>query len=163
MQDLNELQKYLLEDFEYKDGELYWKKKGFSRTIGKKVGNFDKYGYLRMHYRYKTVFIHRLVFLMHHGYLPKILDHIDGNKTNNKIENLREANLFQNSANSKIPKTNTTGVKGVSWRKREQRYFAVCRVNGKQHEIGRFQVLDDAAKAVKEFREKHHGEFARHE
>jgi hypothetical protein len=162
MQDLIELQKKLLEDFEYKDGELYWKKKGYSRTIGKKVGSPDRNGYLHMHYRYKTVFIHRLIFLMHHGYLPKILDHIDGNPTNNRIENLREATAFQNSANSKISKSNTTGVKGVSWRKREQRYFAQCRVNGKQYEIGRFKVLEDAAKAVREFREKFHGDFARH-
>ena len=163
MQDLIELQKQLLEDFEYKDGELFWKKRGSGRVLGKKVGVANKAGYITMYYRFKTRLVHRSIFLIHHGYLPKILDHIDGNKQNNRIENLREATDAQNRANSKTPITSKTGIKGVCWLKREQRYFAYCMVNGKRYELGVFKEIEKATTKVKEFREKHLGEFARHE
>jgi hypothetical protein len=167
MQDLSKLQEKILKDFEYRDGHLYWKERCQGRKLHNRVGSLDRDGYLHMGYtddqgRRKTFFLHRLIFLMHHGYLPKILDHIDGNKSNNKIENLREATHSQNLFNSKISKRNSTGVKGVSWKKREQRFLASCTVNGKHYELGHFKVLDDAAKVVKEFREKHHGAFAKH-
>jgi len=160
--EIHELRNYILEDFEYREGHLFWKKRKRGVKLGNRVGNLDKYGYLHMSYRGKMLFLHRMIFLMHHGYLPKSLDHIDANRSNNKIENLREASHFQNMQNIRISKRNKTGVKGVCWRKREQRYFAICNVNGKQYELGSFKLLDEAAKAVKEFREKNHGEFARH-
>ena len=73
---------------------------------------------------YKTVFLskdknrklfllHRLVFLVHQGYLPEIIDHMDGNRTNNSIDNLREVTRSQNMMNSKMNKKNTSGYKGV--------------------------------------------------
>ena len=99
---------------------------------------------------------------MHHGYLPPILDHIDGNIKNNKIENLREATQSQNQFNRKIDKDSNTGVKGVKWVEKRKQYLAHVRVNYKKHYVGCFKVLEDAEKAVKAFREKHHGKFARH-
>jgi len=162
MQDQSDLQKQLLEDFEYKDGTLYWKKKGRSRIMGKALGSHDKDGYLQMCYRYKTLRIHRLIFAMHHGYFPEIVDHIDGNIFNNKIDNLRGATFLQNNYNTGISKRNTTGVKGVCWKQKKQRYLASCKINGKAFELGYFKLIEDATKAIMEFREKHHGEFARH-
>ena len=158
----SDLQKILLEDFEYKDGELYWKKPGRSRKVGNKIGCLDRHGYIHTHYRCKTYLLHRLIFLMHRGYLPSMLDHIDGNKLNNRIENLREATFFENSSNARISKRNTTGIKGVSWDKRRQKFRAVCNFNYKKYEIGSFKTLDEASKAVKKFREEHHGAFANH-
>ena len=162
MQDLTELRERIIKDFEYRDGFLYWRERGPGRKINNKVGTPNKRGYLHIGYKGKAYFIHRLIFLIHHGYLPKILDHIDGNPENNRIENLREATHSQNICNSKLSKRNSTGFKGVSWRKREQRFLASCTINKKHHELGLFKIAEDAAKAVKEFREKHHGEFARH-
>jgi hypothetical protein len=163
MQDLIEMQNQLLEDFEYKDGEISWKKRGSGRVLGKKVGVANKRGYMTMYYRFKHAYVHRVIFLMHHGYLPKYIDHIDGNPSNNTIENLREATVAQNRANSKTPSTSKTGIKGVCWLKKEQRYFAYCMVNGKQHDLGTFKKIEEATTKVKEFREKNLGEFARHE
>ena len=114
----------------------------------------------------KNFYVHQLVAMAFLGHVPNgntlEVDHIDGNIHNNKIENLREATKLQNNYNARISKRNKTGVKGVSWKQREQRYLAACSVKGKKYEIGYFKALEDAAKAVREFREKHHGEFARH-
>jgi hypothetical protein len=162
MQDLIELQKKLITDFEYKDGGLYWRENKCRRNMSKPAGNPHK-NYLSLNYKNHTYTVHRLIFLYHHGYLPPILDHIDGNPMNNRIENLRPATKNQNGYNMKIRSNNTTGYKGVYWRNREQRYLAACSVEGKKIELGYFKILEDAVKAVKEFREKHHGEFARHE
>jgi hypothetical protein len=162
MQDLNEFKDNLIKDLEYRDGDLYWKERGPGRTLNNKITAPDRNGYLRIGYKRKIYFVHRIIFLMHHGYLPKLLDHIDGNPANNKIENLREATYSENVCNSKISKRNSTGFKGVSWKKREQRFLASCTINGKHHELGFFKVAEDAAKVVREFREKHHGKFARH-
>jgi hypothetical protein len=163
MQDHLELQKLLLEDLEYKDGEIFWKKRGPARVLGKKVGSVNKHGYVTMFYKLKTMTVHRAIFLMHHGYLPKHVDHIDGNKKNNRIENLRAATPAQNRANSKIPTTNKSGFKGVCWLKNKKKFWAYCRVDGKQYDLGTFKELQDAIKVVREFRDKHLGEFVRHE
>jgi len=64
-----------------------------------------------------------LIFLYHHGYLPKFVDHIDGNKKNNRIENLREATKSQNAMNQKVSTRNTSGIKGVMWHKRDKKWF----------------------------------------
>lgn len=162
MQDLIELQKKLLEDFEYKDGALYWKEPKYRRKMDIPVGRKHK-NYLTLNYKSRTYVIHRLIFLYHHGYLPDTLDHIDNDTYNNRIENLRPATRNQNGYNMKIRSSNKTGYKGICWKKREQRYLAACSVEGKRFEIGYFKVLEDAVKAIKQFREKHHGEFARHE
>ena len=70
--------------------------------------------YLSTNTHSKMMLLHRLVFLVHHNYLPNIVDHIDGEKTNNSIDNLREATHSQNMMNSKKGKNNTSGFKGVS-------------------------------------------------
>jgi len=159
---LDELRQDILFRFEYKDGELYRQNSKYKKKIGHKVGKIDKEGYVVTFSNGKKYFVHRLIFLMHHGSLPERLDHIDGNRSNNKIENLRKADKYENQYNRKLAKNNTTGVKGVTWRKKEKRFLAICHVSGKRFELGYFKILEDAKKAVEEFREKHHGEFARH-
>lgn len=156
-------QKELLELFDYReDGELIWKVSRQRIKIGKVAGNTNNKGYKFIMVNYKNYLIHRLIFLYHHGYLPEFVDHIDGDKLNNRIENLRECTRSQNMYNQKKTKTNTSGVKGVSWYKNRGKWKSQCRVNGKVHYLGMYDDLSDAEKAVKEFREKQHGEFMNH-
>jgi len=143
--DLNEL-------FEYKDGFLYWKPS--------KAGTICGQGYWQTGIQGKYFKNHRLIFLMHHGYLPDMIDHIDGNRLNNRIENLRPATKSQNSYNSMKKKTNKSGIKGVSWRPDLKKYRARLYANSKCYELGSFENIEDAEKAISEAREKHHGEFA---
>ena len=67
--------------FYYKDGVLYWKdNRGYCHTKDKPVGSVTKAGYFESKLNLKTFKVHRVVFLLHHGYLPEVIDHIDGNK-----------------------------------------------------------------------------------
>ena len=146
-------QEQLHELFEYRDGDLYWKPS--------KAGTVDGSGYLQTGIQGRYFKNHRLIFLMHHGYLPSLIDHIDGNKLNNKIENLRPATRSQNSFNSMKSKINKSGVKGVSWRENLKKYRARIYANKKTYELGHFEKLEDAERAVMEARLKYHGEFAK--
>jgi len=148
--------------FDYRGGSLYWKIKPTGTVnIGDEVG-FSSDRYIRCCILGKSYAIHRMIFLYHHGYLPKEVDHINGIITDNRIENLRESTRYQNTYNTKKPKSNTSGIKGVSWDKRQNRWVAYCSVGGKRFHVGYHKKLEEAEKAVREFRENHHGEFVNH-
>ena len=87
---------------------------------------------------------------------------IDGDKLNNRPSNLRAASNSQNNCNKGIPSTNSSGIKGVFWNKRRGKWEAKCSLNGRTQYLGCFHDTDQAAAAVRAFREKCHGEFARH-
>ena len=99
---------------------------------------------------------------MFHGSLPDHIDHIDGNRLNNRIENLRSASKVENGQNAKLSKANKSGFKGVSWYKASSKWAAECWVNKKKHYLGYFDTIEQATFAVKSFREQNHGLFARH-
>jgi hypothetical protein len=142
--------------FEYRDGHLFWK------TTGKKAGWTESHNYDFVGFKGSQYKKHRLIFLFHHGHLPKYVDHIDNNRQNNRIENLREATASQNSWNQRKRVTNTSGIKGVGWNKKANAWGARCMINYKSHFLGRFKCIEDAENAIKLFRQQHHGEFARH-
>lgn len=147
----------LQDSFDYKDGHLFWKKSG------KKAGWIDNHNYEFVGFKGNQYKSHRLIFLLHHGYLPKYVDHINNNRSDNRIENLREATALQNSWNQKKRITNTSGIKGVGWNKKAQAWGARCMLNYKSYFLGRFKHLEDAENAIKLFRKEHQGEFARHQ
>lgn len=149
-----DITKEFVEDvLEYRDGELYWKPF--------KAGTHDGNGYLQVGIQRRYFKVHRLIFLMHHGYLPEVIDHIDGNRQNNRIENLREATRSQNGYNSKLSKHNKSGAKGVSWREKTKKWRARIYAEKKQISLGEFEKFEDAKAAVIAAREKHHKQFAR--
>jgi len=154
---------YLHEIFEYKDGSLYYKiQTSPNSKIGKKVGSLTNRGYLSTTIKSKFYLIHRVIFFMFYGYLPKNLDHIDGNRLNNKIENLRPATFGQNAQNAKIRKDNKFNVKGVYWFKELKKWKVDIGINGKRKYIGVFEDLELAELVAQEARDKYHGKFARH-
>lgn len=152
----------LHELFEYRDGQLYCKKWRRNLKVGEKVGSKDKKGYLYTKINSIPFSIHRLIFLMHYGYLPKEVDHIDGDRLNNSIDNLRASDSTTNQWNSKIRADNKSGVKGVCFDKSKNRWCARVAVNGKRFNVGYFYSLEDAEKSIKKFREENHGEFTNH-
>lgn len=104
--------------------------------------------------------IHRLAWLYVYGiFPPQMLDHINGNKLDNRISNLREATLSQNQFNTKINKLNTTGFKGVRRTNRKTPYTASIRINKKIVHLGVFNTPEEAHKAYCKAAKEIHGEF----
>jgi hypothetical protein len=98
---------------------------------------------------------------MFYGYMPKIIDHIDGNPKNNRIENLREATQGQNLCNKSIQSNNKSGYKGICWSEKRKEWTATCQLNGKT--IRKYcKNLDEAIKVMRKLREELHGQFAHH-
>ena len=149
--------------FQYKDGNLYWKLSNSRRApIGAKAGSMTN-GYLTIRFNKTLIKNHRIVFLLHHGYMPDHIDHINGCATDNRIENLRECTQSQNNINIRRPRHNRSGYKNVCWAKSMNKWQVKLRVNGKTKSIGHYKDLELADLVATMAREKFHGEFARHD
>lgn len=90
-----------------------------------------------------------------------LIDHIDGNPHNNKFANLRIATSRQNQCNQKIRRDNTSGLKGVSWDSKRNKWQAGIQIDGKRIALGRFSTKEEAYAAYCEAARRLHGEFAR--
>jgi hypothetical protein len=156
--------------FEYREDNIsqpfLWKIKLNVRIrIGDAAGTVDKSnGYYKIQINKKMYRLHRLVWIYHNGDIPDEIsvDHIDGNKANNRIENLRLATHTENMQNSKIRSDNTSGIKGVRILK-NGKLVAEIKVNGKRLWLGTFNTLEEAEAVVIAARNNLHGEFVRHE
>ena len=101
--------------FEYKDGNLYWKEdRHRAKLKGNKAGCIKDNRYFVTRVDGKLYYNHRLIFMMHYGYMPDYIDHVDGDGFNNKIENLRECTAQQNQFNRKFIKPETLVKSRVS-------------------------------------------------
>lgn len=144
------------------DGLIY-----YAKWPGMQVATYvNSNGYCRLTVATnKKYYVHQLAYLFMLGTLPPKgfhIDHIDGDKLNNKWDNLRLATPSQNSFNSKIHIDNTSGVKGVSWQSSCNKWKASIKVNGNVFNLGTFATKDQAIAAVKKLRDLLHGEFANH-
>jgi HNH endonuclease len=149
--------------FDYKDGNFYWKLDKGRAKKGDKANRLCDNRYEQIKFDQILYSFHRAVFMYHHGYLPQTVDHINNNKLDNRIENLRPASHSQNNANTKLRKSNTTGIKNVSWNKAR----SVWRVTVENKQIGAkfqkdFENLELAELVAMEARNKYHGTFANH-
>ena len=108
----------------------------------------------------KTILlVHRVVFALAHGYWSDLeIDHINGDKSDNRAANLREATKSQNGANKRLCRD---GLKGASWCKRAKKWRTTLRKDGKQFHIGLFETAEEAHAAYMAAATRHHGTFAR--
>lgn len=145
-------------------GVFTWRDKSNPRTYGKTAGVVNRgRGYITIGIDYGHYTAHHLVWLWHHGYMPAgQIDHIDGDRSNNLLSNLREVSQEQNSMNMKRNALNTSGVKGVHWDNQRKRWVAVIK-NREQYLFRKaFKNIEDAEREIKAAREALHGEFANH-
>ena len=155
----SELRKYL----EYNQGKLFWKKQpNYGICIGSEAGTVNKRGYVQIKILNKRYYAHRLIFFMFNDYFPEEVDHIDGNKTNNNIENLRGVTKSQNAWNTKQKKDNTSGSKNVCYDKRTNSWLVSFQVNKIKKYYGRFLDKNEAIMIANEMRIKLHGEYSNH-
>ena len=132
--------------FYYRNGELVRRV-----SVGSKVkkgdipGSDTDRGYCRVKIDGKSYFTHVLIFLWNHGYLPeKGIDHIDRDKSNNEITNLREVGQVCNMRNTGNSKANKSGVKGVAFNKQTSKWIPSITVSKKQYYLGLYNCFTEA-------------------
>ena len=151
----------LHELFDYKDGNLIWKIAASRRVkAGDIAGSINEYGYIVIGVKGRVYRAHRLIYFYHNGHFPLLIDHIDGNKTNNKIENLRSVTTYQNAMTKKISTRNSSGIKGVMWHKRDKKWVVQLKVNSKCHSFGYYEDKELAELVAIEATNKLHKEFS---
>jgi hypothetical protein len=113
------------------------------------VGSINSCGYFQFEHFGKTFMLHRAIYEMHNGKIPEgfYIDHIDRNPLNNKIENLRLASKSESKINTRTPRNNTTGYKGVL-RTPNGKFQARLGFNGKKLYLGLFNTAEEASECV---------------
>lgn len=130
-----------------KDLVYYSEKTGkfYSREDKRRLGTVNGKGYLMVQLGVKHYPLHQLAWIYMYGKLPEgIIDHIDHDTLNNAKDNLRCVSQRDNSRNKKLSKNNTSGVTGVFWDKRKEKWTAHIRVDKKYIHLGNFDYKEDA-------------------
>jgi hypothetical protein len=126
---------------------------------GDPVGTKTLKGYIRVVIDWKHYLSHRIIWLWMTGEWPEFeIDHIDGNKANNKWSNLRKAQSFQNMHYKGVQINNTSGFKGV-WKSSAHRWCAEIKIRGIKHIVGHYDTPEEASKARNAFAKKALGKF----
>jgi hypothetical protein len=155
-------QERILKLLEYRDGALFWKVKPAKQiAVGSEAGCKNSHGYCVVRVDGVLYGAHRIVFLMHHGYLPDYIDHADGNRLNNSIDNLRAATASENACNKLTQSNNKSGVSGVRWHKQIKHWCVEIQVNKVKHYLGIYKDLELAGLVAAEARNLYHGNFAK--
>lgn len=150
--------------YEYRCGKLYRKYQSHNHPAGKECGHIDKAGYVRTKLNSKMTFAHRIVWEMHNGKIPEgmEIDHINGVKSDNRIENLRLVSHAVNMKNKISYKNNKTGFTGVFYNEKSVSYDAYITCNGKRKRLGSYRTIEEARDErlneiikIKEFTERH--------
>lgn len=138
-------------------GAIKWKKnKGLDHA-----GCINVQGYRQIGFKGVLYKAHRLAwFIYYNEQPPKVIDHINGDKTDNRIVNLRKCTYSQNNMNSKINSRNKSGTTGVSFNKNSGKWQSNIHVGKKNTYLGIFDNINDAIKARKDAEKKHYKEFS---
>lgn len=143
-------------------GLFHWRKPRRKISVGSPAFNTPQSsGYLEGGFMLKRFLSHRVAFFMHEGWVPSEIDHINLDRKDNRIINLRASNPLTNSYNLPRRVDNTSGYKGVCFDKRKGKWMSRIHSDNKTHFIGYFNNKEDAALAYKEAAISKHGEFMR--
>lgn len=149
-------------DYSPETGVLLWRKtKGSRARAGDALGSRDAHGYLTVRIDGESYKVHRLVWIWVTGSEPpEWIDHINGDRLDNRFCNLRLATRSQNQQNRPKNKNNTSGFKGVSYHKGIGRWRATISANGRKAHIGWYDNPEDAGTAYLQASRLMHGEFS---
>jgi len=128
---------------------------------GKEAGSLHHSGYTKIILMGQFVLAHRLAWALFFGDIPNEIDHVNGDRNDNRLCNLRAATRSQNMHNVKTKRTSSSGVKNVQWDESSSKWRVRVRVNGVRHHVGRFSGIEQAKFAAKKFMDEWHKEFAR--
>lgn len=126
-------------------GIFTWKVARGPRAAGALAGNLQTNGYYQIRINKKLYLAHRLAWFYIFKEWPEgVVDHIDRNTTNNRLDNLRDVTQAKNTYNSTIPSHNSSGFKGVSFSKQKGKYEAYISLNNKKKNLGLFNTAEEA-------------------
>lgn len=129
---------------------------------GEAAGSACSGGYRNIGIGSRRYLAHRLAWFMVYGAWPSAeLDHINGDKTDNRISNLRIATRSQNMANGPVQSNNRSGHKGVHYDRGNRKWLAYMQVDGKFKNLGRFETIEAAIAARQVAFDAQFGGFAR--
>lgn len=141
-------------------GELKWRvKRGGPAFENSVAGCLSSQGYKILSVDDRLYQAHRIIWLYVYGVWPeKDIDHIDRDRANNRLTNLREATRSENLFNTSLPRNNTSGYKGVCFNKSRNKFMAYVTL-GKRIHLGYFLTAELASEAYQVFAKANHGEF----
>lgn len=153
------LQARLRELFFYQDGFLIRKKTGEKAGCPAKLNKNRRIICVdRKHY-----YAYRLIWLYYYGNLPEFVDHIDGDPTNDRLENLRAVTKSENNQNRDITTSvGKTGFHGIYYDKRRDKYVAEISLNNRKTHLGRFATAQEAHAAYIAAKRDMHPAWSRH-
>ena len=135
-------------NYDPETGVFTWvRTRGSKALAGYIAGHAEPNRYVNIMLDRKLYKAHRLAWLYVYGAWPAEIDHIDQCKHNNRINNLREVESSENKQNIAWFSHNTSGHKGVTWHKANQKWQAQIKVRGKNVYLGTFLTIEDAVKA----------------
>lgn len=142
-----------LVDYDPETGFLIWKSRGNPRFDNWRAGRpafsqKDRSGYFVGRLAQKNFKAHRVAWAIHYGHWPDgLIDHINGDRADNRIANLRVVNDSANAKNARLSSASTSGITGVTWFARDAKWWAKITVNGRVIHLGYFDKIEDAAAA----------------
>lgn len=147
-------------NYEKSTGIFTWRNGNHSNSP--RAGYVENTGYVRIVIGGYRFMAHRLAWFYVNGKWPEFeIDHIDLDKSNNAILNLREAKPSENCMNRKIRIDNQSGFKGVGFDAKSKKWRARIAVNGRRFNLGYFNTAEEAGNAIKKYRKSLHGDFSR--
>ncbi len=133
---------------------------GYRARKGSIAGGMSRHGYRIVRVDGIVFMAHRIVWMHVHGEWPaKTLDHINGDRSDNRLENLRLADQYENGYNRKVSRRSSTGVLGVYWENTRLKFSASINFRGKTYNLGRYSYLKEAVAARKQAEQRLYGEF----
>jgi len=133
-------------------GQLFWNPRpddiSWNKVFGDRpAGCIDSKGYIRIRTKGAVWVAHRVIWKLIHGVDPDFIDHINGIRNDNRIENLRSVTQTENARNTGRKRHNTSGVSGVHWVAKDQRWLATIHDKGKRINLGQYRNFEDAVAA----------------
>lgn len=143
-------------------GILTWKvDRNYNAKAGDECGSFDTRGYRQINILGKVLKGHKVAWFLHYKVWPEQdIDHINCDRADNRISNLRLANRHEQMRNTRVRKQSKTQIKGVHYDRSRDNYQAFIHVNGRRKHLGRFASAEDAHNAYCNAADYYYAEFA---